>query len=115
MNLKVTNAFGLLFGIALLMTSCVSKKDFEALQNDKSALETALATAKNDIQSCQDEKTALMGNITELENTVKAKDSDINAKQSQISLLENELEFQKKNNMNLYMKQNILHKYDLVN
>lgn len=92
------NKFSLLLvvGVALMVTSCVSKKDFQALQENKDLLQSSLTKANEKLSACEDEKMGLQGKITELEGTISSQNSTISGKDSKINSLMGDLETEKK-------------------
>lgn len=85
----------LVIAFALIATSCVSKKDFEALQENKDLLQSSLNKANEKLTACEDEKTALMGKVSELESTVASQSSALSSKDAQISSLQGDIAAEK--------------------
>lgn len=95
--------FAFLFSIAILMASCVSKKEFEALQGDLKTTEDKLSSVKLELADCLEDKEAradeikylkttnykLLNNIGDL-STLSAKEAD-NLERSLESLREKDL------------------------
>lgn len=104
-----TKFFTLLMFAALTMTSCVSKKKYVELTDQKTAVEQSLAQAQNQISTLEEEKTALQtecdasisdlntkvtglqndlsvarGEVTEYEVTIQNKDGEITSIKDQI-------------------------------
>jgi len=86
------NKLGLLMvSMLFIMTSCVKKKDFLALQENKDLLQSTLEKTKGELDTCNDEKTGLMGKIAELEATVAKQQSELSGKDGQITTLKGEV------------------------
>jgi len=77
----------LMVSMLFVMTSCVSKKDFEALQENKDLLQSSLEKTKGELDTCNDEKTGLMGKIADLEATVAKQQTELSGKDGQITTL----------------------------
>lgn len=71
-----------------VLTACVKKKDFLALQENKDLLQSTLEKTKGALDTCNDEKTALQGKIADLESTVASQSTTISGKDAQIKTLE---------------------------
>jgi len=86
------NKLGLLLvSMVLIMTSCVKKKDFLALQESKDLVQSTLEKTKGELDTCNDEKTGLMGKIAELEATVAKQETALSGKDGQITTLKGEV------------------------
>lgn len=97
------NKLGLLLvSMVLVMTSCVKKKDFLALQENKDLLQTALEKKQGELDTCTDEKTALMGKISELEGTVASQTTQLSTKDGQISTLEGQVKAEQAKQATIY-------------
>ena len=81
MQFTTLRFFLLFFAATLMMSSCVSKKKFEELMNEKGALAESLATSQKKVQEL-DEK------IAQLESDMAAQKSDF---EGRISSLESDL------------------------
>ena len=86
------NKLGLLMvSMLFVITSCVKKKDFEALQENKDLLQSSLEKTKGELDTCNDDKTGLMGKIAELEATVAKQQSELSGKDGQINALKGDV------------------------
>ena len=77
---------GIILLCILLVTSCVSKKEYAALEADKAKIEALLAKKSKD---CDDEETTLIGRITELEGEIANQDIRIVDLNDSIRILRN--------------------------
>ena len=77
---------GIILLCILLVTSCVSKKEFAALEADKAKIEALLAKKS---KACDDEETTLIGRITELEGEIASQDIRIVDLNDSIRILRN--------------------------
>ncbi len=82
----------------LLMTSCVSKKKFAALEEDSNSRTEQLRGSLND---CNDQVTGLEGQLSSLESRLQQANSDLANEREKVSNLEEQLEFVKETNTNL--------------
>lgn len=80
-----------------LLSSCVSKKKFLALQSEKESLENALNMSKKSLTDCEDAKTKLMSDLD-------GKSKDLNTANNKVKTLEDQLDFVKKTNTNLLQR-----------
>lgn len=81
-----------LFSFALLMTSCVSKKQFMALQTELETTNQDLGKCGEDLNdymnrlsACQQDKTRLEGEINTLKSNVKLREEQINSLKDQVA------------------------------
>jgi chemotaxis protein MotB len=81
-----------LFSFALLMTSCVSKKQFMALQTELETTNQDLGKCGEDLNdymnrlsACQQDKTRLEGEINTLKNSVKLREEQVNSLKDQVN------------------------------
>ncbi len=81
----------LMVSMLFLLTSCVKKKDFLALQENKDLLQSTLEKTKGALDTCNDEKSGLMGKIAELEATVAKQQSELTGKDGQINTLKSDV------------------------
>ena len=77
---------GIILLCILLVTSCVSKKEYAALEADKAKIEALLAKKS---KACDDEETTLIGRITELEGEIASQDIRIVDLNDSIRILRN--------------------------
>lgn len=77
---------GIILLCILLVTSCVSKKEYAALEADKAKIEALLAKKS---KACDDEETTLIGRITELEGEIANQDIRIVDLNDSIRILRN--------------------------
>ncbi|MBL7830477.1 MAG: OmpA family protein [Saprospiraceae bacterium] len=86
----------LILGVLVLglMTSCVSKKKFVALQSEKDQLMQSLESNKKLLNDCNDEKSKLMSDLS-------AKGVEITGANKQIKSLEDQISNLQNNNTNL--------------
>lgn len=77
-----------------LLSSCVSKKEFQGLQASYGELEEKLMAAESQLDRCNQQR-------ANLRSQLDARDQEIQNLENKISLLERELQFQKENNTNL--------------
>ncbi len=77
----------LMVSMLFIMTSCVKKKDFLALQENKDLLQSTLEKTKGELDTCNDDKSGLMGKIAELEATVAKQQTELTGKDGQITTL----------------------------
>lgn len=82
----------------LLMTSCVSKKKFAALEEDSNSRTEQL---RGNLSDCNNQVTDLGGQISSLESRLQQCDSDLSNEQEKVENLEDQLEFVKETNTNL--------------
>jgi chemotaxis protein MotB len=80
-----------------LLSSCVSKKKFLAMQSEKESLENALNMSKKSLTDCEDAKTKLMSDLD-------GKSKDLNTANGKIKTLEDQIDFVKKSNTNLLQR-----------
>lgn len=88
--------FALFFGIAFL-SSCVSKKDFTALTDEKTSLESQLMRTKSNIEDLQSQLDELNQSKGELEKEKEALESNLNSVISQVDENKKEVEALKEN------------------
>lgn len=72
----------------LMLTSCIKKKDFLALQENKDLLQSTLEKANEKLNACEDEKTSLQGKVADLESTVAKQNSALSGKDAEIKTLQ---------------------------
>jgi chemotaxis protein MotB len=77
---------GIILLCILLVTSCVSKKEFAALEADKAKIEALLAKKS---KACDEEEITLIGRITELEGEIASQDMRIVNLNDSIRILRN--------------------------
>ena len=82
----------------LLMTSCVSKKKFAALEEDSNSRTEQLKGSLND---CNDQVTGLEGQISTLESNLQQANSDLANEREKVINLQEQLDFVKETNTNL--------------
>ena len=82
----------------LLMTSCVSKKKFAALEEDSNSRTEQLSGSLND---CNDQVTGLEGQLSSVESRLQQANSDLANEREKVSNLEEQLAFVKETNTNL--------------
>jgi chemotaxis protein MotB len=82
----------------LLMTSCVSKKKFAALEQDSNSQTEQLRGSLND---CNDQVTGLEGQLSSLESRLQQANSDLENEREKVENLEDQLAFVKETNTNL--------------
>jgi len=92
----------LMVSMLFVMTSCVKKKDFLALQENKDLLQSALEKKQAELDACTDEKTGLMGQVSTLEGTVADQTSQLSAKDGQISTLEGQVKAEQAKQATIY-------------
>lgn len=77
----------LMVSMLFVMTSCVKKKDFEALQENKDLLQSSLEKTRGELDTCNIDKRSMMGKIAELEATVAKQQTALTGKDGQINSL----------------------------
>ena len=82
-----------LFAVSVffVLTSCVKKKDFLALQENKDLLQSTLEKTKDALDISNDEKTALGGKIADLEAMVASQKNGLSSKDAEISTLKGQV------------------------
>jgi len=86
---------------SVFLTSCVSKKEYLALQGNYDDLQSQLRNSQQDLANCNANVAGLQQQITSRDGTIQQKNGEIDALNNKNELLERELEFQKQNNTNL--------------
>lgn len=81
----------LIMSVLFILTSCVKKKDFLALQESKDLVQSTLEKTRGELNTCTDEKTALMGKVADLESTVASQGSQLSSKDGQIQTLKSDV------------------------
>lgn len=84
--------FVLFLIIALSLGSCVSKKDFLAMQGNRDNLQSSLDMVKKQLADLESEKGNLEGKVRNLEGTVGSQKSELSSKDAKIQSLEQSLE-----------------------
>ena len=85
----------------VFLTSCISKKEYLALQGNYDDLQSQMRSAQQDLAECNANVAGLQQQIASRDGTIQQKNSEIDALNNKNELLERELEFQKQNNTNL--------------
>lgn len=88
--------------MVFLMTSCVSKKKFEALQENKDLLQSSLEKTRGELDACNTEKTSMQGQIADLKTTVSKQESMIASKDGQIEGLKGDVAAEKAKQATIY-------------
>jgi chemotaxis protein MotB len=86
---------------SVFLTSCVSKKEYLALQGNYDDLQSQLSSSQQGLAECNANVAGLQQQIASRDDTIQQKNSEIDALNNKNELLERELEFQKQNNTNL--------------
>ena len=81
----------LMMAMILVLISCVKKKDFLALQENKDLIQSTLEKTKGELTTVTDEKTTLMGKVAELEKTVANQTTQLNTKDGQLTGLKEDV------------------------
>lgn len=89
------------FICSVFLTSCVSKKEYLALQGNYDDLQTQLRNAQNDINDCNSRVAGLRQDLSNRDAQIQQKNSELGGLNNKVDLLERELDFQKQNNTNL--------------
>lgn len=76
---KTVNLLFFCIATATLLSSCVSKKKFTELMNDKESIATQLADAQKNVKSLEETKTQLEGEKANLESEVSQLNTDLTA------------------------------------
>ena len=93
----------LMVSMLFVMTSCVKKKDFLALQENKDLLQSTLEKTKGELDTCNDDKSGLMGKIAELEARVAKQQSDLTSKDGQITTLKGDVAAEQAKQATIYL------------
>jgi len=88
-------------GLMVLLSSCVSKKEYLSLQGNYDDLQTQLRNTQQDLTDCNQNAAALQQQLSNRQATIQQKDGEIQGLNNKVDLLERELDFQKQNNTNL--------------
>ncbi len=91
----------LLAGAFLLLSSCVSKKEFLSMQAQRDNVQNQLEETIANLQDCTERRVALTNQLEQNRVQLGAKDAQLIEKDAQINRLSDELDFQKKNNSQL--------------
>lgn len=89
------------FICTFFLTSCVSKKEYLALQGNYDELLTQLRNTQNDLTGCNTRVAGLRQDLNNRDGQIAQKNSEISGLNNKVDLLERELDFQKNNNNNL--------------
>ncbi len=84
----VNKHFLLLLLVSITFGSCVSKKDFMAMQGDRDALQSSLDAAKKQLSDLESAKGDLEGRVSNLEGTLNSQKKELSNKDAQIQTLE---------------------------
>jgi len=90
-----------IMGLMVLLSSCVSKKEYLSLQGNYDDLQTQLRNTQQDLTDCNQNAAALQQQLSNRQATIQQKDGEIQGLNNKVDLLERELDFQKQNNTNL--------------
>ena len=82
----------------VLLSSCVSKKKFAALEEDSNRQVEQLRSSLND---CDDNVKGLNDEVSSLKNSLAQANSDLSSEQEKVANLEDQIDFLKENNTNL--------------
>ena len=102
------NLIVLTLAVLMVLTSCVSKKDFLALQTERDLLQQALDEERRKANTCQDEQVDLSSQISALNTQLASAQNTITDRDARIKLLQDELDYQKRTNTNLLDRMNDL-------
>lgn len=90
-----------IMGLMVLLSSCVSKKEYLALQGNYDDLQTQLRNSQQDLTDCNQNVARLQQQMSNRDATIQQKNGEIQGLNNKVDLLERELDFQKQNNTNL--------------
>lgn len=90
-----------IMGLMVLLSSCVSKKEYLSLQGNYDDLQTQLRNTQQDLTNCNQNVASLQQQLSNREATIQQKNGEIQSLNNKVDLLERELDFQKQNNTNL--------------
>ena len=83
------------------LSSCVSKKEYLALQGNYDDLQSQLRDSQQETANCNNTVANLRQDLNNREAQIQQKNGQIDGLNNKVNLLERELEFQKQNNTNL--------------
>lgn len=86
--------FFLLLGMMSLMISCVSKKKFAEMQNQRDAAQQSIDKLKSELLECETKKNATLTQLTQ-------RDGELNSEKNRIKLLEEQITTLKNTNTSL--------------
>jgi len=81
----------LMMSMLFVLTSCVKKKDFLALQESKDLVQSTLEKTRGELGTVTDEKTALMSKVADLETTVADQITQLNSKDDKLTGLKEDV------------------------
>lgn len=81
----------LTMSMLFVLTSCVKKKDFLALQENKDLIQSTLEKTRGELTAVTDEKTALMSKVADLEATVANQTTQLSTKDDQLTGLKEDV------------------------
>ena len=81
---KTVNLLFFCIAATLLLSSCVSKKKYTDLMNDKEAIANQLAEAQKNVQTLEEAKAQLEGENSNLQNEVSQLNADLTAANSNL-------------------------------
>lgn len=93
---------------SLLLSSCVTKKDFLAMQASRDDLALQIERQKANLENCEREKAAAQSQLSTVQGNLRAKENDLltcntilENERNKNAMLEQQLEYFKTNNANL--------------
>ncbi|MEO0788674.1 MAG: OmpA family protein [Bacteroidota bacterium] len=86
-----TSRFLLLLFIGLSLSSCISKKQYEALQNELSSAEAALANSGDDLTNCMSSLAATERENDRLKGSLQGAQDNVRLREEQISDLREQI------------------------
>lgn len=87
-----------------LLSSCVAKKKFLAMQSQRDSLQNALNMCKKSLAECDDAKTKLMSDLDGKTKDLDMKTKDLDAAKSSLKSANDQIDYLKKSNTNLLQR-----------
>ncbi len=87
-----------------LLSSCVAKKKFLAMQSQRDSLQNALNMCKKSLADCDDAKTKVMSDLDAKSKDLDAKSKDLDATKMKLKSDDDQIDYLKKTNTNLLQR-----------